>query len=57
MQVFRDLGDIEDKDSVVTIQSVGMDGFWKFPQNTLDMGVPRTSIRLISDVLAHQTLQ
>lgn len=52
MQVFRDLGvDIEDKDGVVTIQGVGMDGL-KVPQNALDMGNSGTSIRLISGVLA-----
>lgn len=52
MQVFRDLGvDIEDKDGVVTIQGVGMDGL-KAPQNALDMGNSGTSIRLISGVLA-----
>lgn len=52
MQVFRDLGvQIEDKDGVVTIQGVGMDGL-KAPQNALDMGNSGTSIRLISGVLA-----
>ena len=52
MQVFRDLGvEIEDKDGVVTIQGVGMDGL-KAPQNALDMGNSGTSIRLISGVLA-----
>ena len=52
IQVFRDLGvEIEDKDGVVTIQGVGMDGL-KAPQNTLDMGNSGTSIRLISGVLA-----
>lgn len=52
MQVFRDLGvEIEDKDSVVTIQGVGLDGL-KAPQNALDMGNSGTSIRLISGVLA-----
>ena len=52
MQVFRDLGvDIEDKDGVVTIQGVGMDGL-KAPQKALDMGNSGTSIRLISGVLA-----
>ena len=52
MQVFRDLGvKIEDKDGVVTIQGVGMDGL-KAPQNALDMGNSGTSIRLISGVLA-----
>ena len=52
MQVFRDLGvEIEDKDSVVTIQGVGMNGL-KAPQNALDMGNSGTSIRLISGVLA-----
>lgn len=52
MQVFRDLGvKIEDKDGVVTIQGVGMDGL-KEPQNALDMGNSGTSIRLISGVLA-----
>ena len=52
MQVFRDLGvDIEDKDGVVTIQGVGMDGL-KVPKNALDMGNSGTSIRLISGVLA-----
>ena len=52
MQVFRDLGvEIEDKDGVVTIQGVGMDGL-KAPQNSLDMGNSGTSIRLISGVLA-----
>ena len=52
MQVFRDLGvEIEDKDGVVTIQGVGMDGL-KIPQNALDMGNSGTSIRLISGVLA-----
>ena len=52
MQVFRDLGvEIEDKDGVVTIQGVGMDGL-KVPKNALDMGNSGTSIRLISGVLA-----
>jgi len=52
MQVFRDLGvEIEDKDGVITIQGVGMDGL-KAPQNPLDMGNSGTSIRLISGVLA-----
>lgn len=52
MQVFRDLGvEIKDKDGVVTIQGVGMDGL-KAPQNALDMGNSGTSIRLISGVLA-----
>ena len=52
MQVFRDLGvEIEDKDGVVTIQGLGMDGL-KVPQNALDMGNSGTSIRLISGVLA-----
>ena len=52
MQVFHDLGvEIEDKDGVVTIQGVGMDGL-KEPQNALDMGNSGTSIRLISGVLA-----
>lgn len=52
MQVFRDLGvEIEDKDGVVSIQGVGMDGL-KAPQNALDMGNSGTSIRLISGVLA-----
>ena len=52
MQVFRDLGvEIEDKDGVVTIQGVGMDGL-KVPQNALDMGNSGTSIRLISGALA-----
>ena len=52
MQVFRDLGvEIEDKDDVITIQGVGMDGL-KAPQNALDMGNSGTSIRLISGVLA-----
>ena len=52
MQVFRNLGvEIEDKDGVVTIQGVGMDGL-KAPQNALDMGNSGTSIRLISGVLA-----
>ena len=52
MQVFRDLGvEIEDKDGVVTIQGVGMDGL-KTPQKALDMGNSGTSIRLISGVLA-----
>ena len=51
-QVFRDLGvEIEDKDGVVTIQGVGMDGL-KEPQNALDMGNSGTSIRLISGVLS-----
>ena len=52
MQVFRDLGvEIEDKDGVVTIQGIGMDGL-KAPQKALDMGNSGTSIRLISGVLA-----
>lgn len=52
MQVFRDLGVvIEDKDDVITIQGVGMEGL-KAPQNALDMGNSGTSIRLISGVLA-----
>ena len=52
MQVFHDLGvEIEDKDGVVSIQGVGMDGL-KEPQNALDMGNSGTSIRLISGVLA-----
>ena len=52
MQVFRDLGvEIVDKDGVVTIQGVGMDGL-KAPQKALDMGNSGTSIRLISGVLA-----
>ena len=52
MQVFRDLGvEIEDKDGVVTIQGVGMDGL-KAPHKSLDMGNSGTSIRLISGVLA-----
>ena len=52
MQVFRDLGvEIEDKEGVVTIQGVGMDGL-KAPQTALDMGNSGTSIRLISGVLA-----
>ena len=52
MQVFRDLGvDIEDKDGVVTIQGVGLNGL-KAQQNALDMGNSGTSIRLISGVLA-----
>ena len=52
MQVFRDLGvEIEDKDGVITIQGVGMDGL-KVPKNALDMGNSGTSIRLISGVLA-----
>ena len=52
MQVFRDLGvKIEDKDGVITIQGVGMDGL-KAPKNALDMGNSGTSIRLISGVLA-----
>ena len=52
MQVFRDLGvEIEDKDGVITIQGIGMDGL-KAPQNALDMGNSGTSIRLISGVLA-----
>ena len=52
VQVFRDLGvEIEDKDGVVTIQGVGMDGL-KVPKNALDMGNSGTSIRLISGVLA-----
>ena len=38
MQVFRDLGvEIEDKDGVITIQGVGMDGL-KAPQNALEYG-------------------
>ena len=52
MQVFRDLGvEIEDKDGIVTIQGVGMDGL-EAPRNALDMGNSGTSIRLISGVLA-----
>ena len=52
IQVFRDLGvEIEDKDGVITIQGVGMDGL-KPPKNALDMGNSGTSIRLISGVLA-----
>ena len=52
MQVFRDLGvEIKDKEGIVTIQGVGMDGL-KAPQNALDMGNSGTSIRLISGVLA-----
>ena len=52
MQVFRDLGvEIEDKDGIVTIQGVGMNGL-KAPQKALDMGNSGTSIRLISGVLA-----
>ena len=52
IQVFRDLGvEIEDKDGVITIQGVGMDGL-KAPQHALDMGNSGTSIRLISGVLA-----
>lgn len=52
MQVFRDLGvEIEDKDGVVTIQGVGMDGL-KAPHKAQDMGNSGTSIRLISGVLA-----
>ena len=52
MQVFRDLGvEIEDKDGVVTIQGVGMNGL-KAPKKALDMGNSGTSIRLISGVLA-----
>ena len=52
MQVFRDLGvKIEDKDGVITIKGVGMDGL-KAPKNALDMGNSGTSIRLISGVLA-----
>ena len=52
MQVFRDLGvEIEDKEGVVTIQGVDMDGL-KAPQNALNMGNSGTSIRLISGVLA-----
>ena len=52
MQVFRDLGvEIDDKDGVVTIQGVGLDGL-KAPQKALDMGNSGTSIRLISGVLA-----
>ena len=52
MQVFRDLGvEIEDKEGVVTIQGVGMDGL-EAPRNALDMGNSGTSIRLISGVLA-----
>lgn len=52
IQVFRDLGvEIVDKDDVITIQGVGMDGL-KAPQHALDMGNSGTSIRLISGVLA-----
>ena len=52
MQVFRDLGvEIEDKDGIITIQGVGMDGL-KAPKKPLDMGNSGTSIRLISGVLA-----
>ena len=52
MQVCRDLGvEIEDKDGVVTIQGVGMNGL-KAPKKALDMGNSGTSIRLISGVLA-----
>ena len=52
IKVFRDLGvEIEDKDGVITIQGVGMDGL-KAPQNALNMGNSGTSIRLISGVLA-----
>ena len=52
MQVFRDLGvEIEDKEGVVTIQGVGIDGL-EAPRNALDMGNSGTSIRLISGVLA-----
>lgn len=52
MQVFRDLGvEIEDRDGVITIQGVGMDGL-KAPKYALDMGNSGTSIRLISGVLA-----
>ena len=52
IQIFRDLGvEIEDKDGVITIQGVGVDGL-KAPQNALDMGNSGTSIRLISGVLA-----
>ena len=52
IQVFRDLGvEIEDKEGVVTIQGVGMDGL-EAPRNALDMGNSGTSIRLISGVLA-----
>lgn len=52
IQVFRDLGvEIEDKEGVVTIQGVGMDGL-EAPRNALDMGNSGTSIRLISGILA-----
>ena len=52
MQVFRDLGvEIEDRDGIITIQGVGMDGL-KAPKKPLDMGNSGTSIRLISGVLA-----
>ena len=52
IQVFRDLGvEIGDKDGVITIQGVGMEGL-KAPKNALDMGNSGTSIRLISGVLA-----
>ena len=52
MQVFRDLGvKIEDKEGVITIQGVWMDGL-KAPKNALDMVNSGTSIRLISGVLA-----
>ena len=57
IQVFRDLGvEIEDKDGVITIQGVGMDGL-KAPQNALDMGNSGTSIRLISGVLAGEDFE